>query len=372
MILLILFGQSLIVHNAQDLKDSLVATAGNHSETIQHVSGLKINIWHGLHQKVGHLGHAQNDFNLIGNVAGYESLASLSYSLNGAAPVELSIGLGKFGDTRRLAAPGDFNADIPVYKLIKGKNTIVINAADTTGTRASVTAYVDKLCGNYSLPVFIDWDQVEDPQNVGQYVDGNWGLEKRGLRTLRTGYDRVFLIGDTTWMDYEVTLTFIFHRADPQTGPLSGGNGVGILMRFTGHVTGGSRNFPHGQPKWGYQPFGAIGWLRWKDGSDRDPSIQFYRGDNDNTQNFGTISLIPGDHYQIKMQCLTLPDDGIEGVTLYRFKIWRSGEPESSKWLWEVDQKSMHALRRGGLVLLAHHVDVTFGEVRIVQIPGPD
>jgi len=218
------------------------------------------------------------------------------------------------------------------------------------------------------LPVHIDWDKVDDPQNAGQYVDGKWALEEGGLRILRTGYDRLFLIGDTTWMDYEVTLPFIFHGADPQTGPLSGGNGVGIVMRFAGHVIGGPRNFAAGQPKWGYQPFGAIGFLRWKDGPDHDPSIQFYRGDNDKTLNFGTISFIQGNKYQIKMRCMTLPDDGPEGITRYSFKIWKAHEMEPAKWNWELDQKSLHALRRGGIALLAHHVDVTFGEVTVIPL----
>jgi hypothetical protein len=62
--------------------------------------------------------------------------------------------------------------------------------------------------------------------------------------------------------------------------------------------------------------------------------------------------------------------DGHEGVTRYRFRVWGSDEAESSDWLWEVDQKSPHALRKGGMVLLAHHVDVTFGAVSIVPVPG--
>jgi hypothetical protein len=329
---------------------------------------LQINIWHGLQQKVGHLGHAQDDFNLMGNVIGHENLASLTYSLNGTAPVELTIGRGKFGDTRRLAAPGDFNADIAISKLRDGRNAILVNAIDSLGGKTSVTVYVDKFRGAYPLPVHIKWNKVSNPQDVGQYIDGLWALEKEGLRTVRTGYDRVFLIGDTTWMDYEVTVPFIFHRADPETGPVSGGNGIGILMRFTGHAVGGHRNFPAAQPKWGYQPFGAIGLLRWKDGPNRDPSIQFFRGDNDQTLNFGTMSLVPGHHYQMKMRCVTLPDDGDEGVTRYSFKIWRAQETEPAQWNLEVDQKSKHALRKGGVVLLAHHVDATFGNVQAISV----
>src|SRR5690554_405663 len=200
-----------------------------------------IKVWHGLDQKVGHLGHAQEDFNLMGHVVGYESIASLTYRLNDAAPVELNLGQGPFGDERRLAAPGDFNADIPISLLKAGVNSIVLKAIDTLGQATSVTVHVEKLKGAYPLPVEIVWEKTDDPQDVGQYVDGKWGLEKGGLRTLRTGYDRIFLIGDTTWQDYEVTVAVTVHKVDPETGPVSGGNGVGILMRFTGHVIGGDR-----------------------------------------------------------------------------------------------------------------------------------
>jgi hypothetical protein len=363
--LCILIGHILIAQNVQAGKKLSAKMA---SQEVESDANLQIDIWHGLQQKVGHLGHAQDDFNLMGNVIGFETLASLTYSLNGTSPVDLIIGSGKFGDTRRLAMPGDFNADIPISKLHGGKNTVVVDAADSSGRKTSVTVFVEKLRGSYPLPVHIEWDKVDDPQNVGQYVDGEWALEKEGLRTSKTGYDRVFLIGDTTWEDYEVTMRFTFHRADPQTGPVSGGNGIGILMRFSGHVVGGHRNFPAAQPKWGYQPFGAIGLLRWTDGPDRDPSIQFYRGDNDQSQNFGTISLVPGHHYQMKMRCANLPDDGPEGVARYSFKIWEAHQKEPVQWNWEVDQKSQHALRKGGVVLLAHHVDATFGDVRIVPI----
>ena len=44
--------------------------------------------------------------------------------------------------------------------------------------------------------------------------------------------------------------------------------------------------------------------------------------------------------------------------------------PEPDGWAWTVTQASPHALRRGGLVLLAHHVDATFGDVRVVPL-GP-
>lgn len=51
-----------------------------------------IDVWYGSNQKIGHLGHAQNDFNLLGHVDADDGVAELTYSLNGAAPETLKIG----------------------------------------------------------------------------------------------------------------------------------------------------------------------------------------------------------------------------------------------------------------------------------------
>jgi hypothetical protein len=170
--------------------------------------------------------------------------------------------------------------------------------------------------------------------------------------------------------------------------------GLGLIMRFTGHVVGGHRNWPDEQPKWGYQPFGGIGCLRWTSGPSYDPILQFYHGYYDITDDFGTLigepgdpealafgadehtldfgtaKAAPGDTYWMRMRCDTQPDapDG-DGVTLYSFKVWNSADAEPAGWGYQVLQESQYALRQGGVGLLAHRIDVTFGDVVITQTP---
>ena len=330
--------------------------------------GPVIEVWHGSAQKVGHLGSAQDDFNLMGSVHGPAAIASLTYSLNGGAPAPLTTGEGPFG-FRRLAGPGFFNADIAISRLRPGRNIVVLSATDSEGGSSTETVTVSLRTGSYPLPVFIDWEIVTDPQEAGQYVDGRWGLEAGGLRTLHMGYDRVFLIGEKHWQDYEVSVPVTINEVSAVTAPRSGGNGVGIILRFAGHVVGGHRDFPEAQPKWGYQPFGAIAWLRWEKDKPREaPRKQFYRGDNDKRIHHERYPVVTGRTYRMKAACQTLPDDpGGFGVTKYSFKIWMDGEPEPAAWDWEETQVSEHALRRGGVALLAHHVDATFGNVSIEQ-----
>ena len=245
----------------------------------QQTDGPQVVIWHGLRQKVGHLGIAQDDFNLMGRVSPAGSIASLTYRLNEGPFIRLNFGEDTAG-FRRFAGLGHFNADISTRDLRPGTNSVEVIAVDGTGRRAVQKVIVDLQSGSYQLPVNIDWAKINDPQDAGQYVDGHWELGPDGLRTKHMGYDRIFLIGENNWQDYEITVSMVINQVDKDASPLDGGNGLGVLFRFTGHVNGGKRNFPKMQPKWGYQPFGAITWLRWKPGKPVDrPYMEFFRGD---------------------------------------------------------------------------------------------
>ena len=228
---------------------------------------------------------------------------------------------------------------------------------------------MEKSTGDSPLPLRIAWGQIENPQDVGQYVDGHWAIGALGLRTQHTGYDRLFLLGNTHWRDYEIAVPITIHAVDPLAGPHSGDHGLGILLRFAGHIVGGHRDFASGQPKWGYQPFGAIAWLRWTIGPDMPPQKQFYRGDNDQHINHGECPIEEGKTYVFKAACQTLADraDG-SNSTRYRSKIWRADKAEPDAWDWQVEQTSAHALRSGGPALLAHHVNASFGAVEVIDL----
>jgi hypothetical protein len=67
------------------------------AETTAHLpsagaASARIEIWHGHQQKVGHLGTAQPEFNLMGRVGEPAKLLSLQYALNDSIPVELNSG----------------------------------------------------------------------------------------------------------------------------------------------------------------------------------------------------------------------------------------------------------------------------------------
>ena len=102
-------------------------------------------------------------------------------------------------------------------------------------------------------------------------MDGCWSVGSAGLRTQHTGYERLFPIGNDAWTNYQITVPITIHAVDPLLGPYSGDNGLGIHNAFAGHVKDSATQ----QPSWAYRPFGAVAWLRWKDGPDMPPKNSF-------------------------------------------------------------------------------------------------
>lgn len=335
--------------------------------------------WYGERQTVGHLGEAQPCFNVLVHIEGWEELDSLAYRVTSRQPPTdplvhstASTNTLSFREFRRLAADGDFNADIPLGILGAGENTVTLTGRLRDGRQFSQSMVVDRGAGaSPRLPFTIDWSRVRDVQEVGQAIDGLWVIENNRLRCRRPGYDRLFLIGGRDWQDYDVRTTVVVHAVLPKLGLWSGNrNGLGLIPRFAGHGTGGYRHFPSGQPQWGYQPFGAIGWLRWRRAEpDAAPDIQFYRGDRDAMKDVSRFPIAKEAAYALRMQCETVPVSPDQPpTTIYRFKVWPAGTAEPAAWAFEEPQQSAHALRAGGVALLAHEVDASFGDIRVAAL----
>jgi len=340
----------------------LVAIAGCFACKSPQTKGA-LEIWYGDIQRVGHLGIAQEDFNLLGHVEPWREIDQFGWRLNNEVyPTPVS-----FRSFRRLARDGDFNIDIPVGRLKPDTNLVKLKVSFLNGDVLEREIMVLREEGSRELPLVIQWDSVDHLQDACQVVDGKWALEKEGPRVVQEGYDRIILIGETGWQNYEVHTSITVHEVFKSLEPSDGGGAVGILMHFTGHTTGGPQHFPSGQPKWGYQPFGGITWLRWERGKESNPpESRFYPGIGWKETTFGELAdFQAGKTYEIRSACNTPPDEHGEGAVLYSFKIWDTHAPEPEAWDWQHKQVSEHALTSGGLALIAHHVDATFGDVEI-------
>ena len=317
-----------------------------------------IDVWYGDEQSYGGVGIPQPYYNVVGNVSDPDGVASLSYSLNGGPSTTLSIGT----DNRRLANPGDFNVDLVEAALVDGTNEVVITATDTLGNSRSQSVTVEYTDRVWPTSYTADWSATTEIGSVAQVVDGEWALTPDGVRTTDPDYDRLIAIGDTSWTDYEIEVPITIHALDAEgfRSPESAGAGIGLLMRWNGHTEMPIYGY---QPKTGWLPYGAIGWYWWN-----SPGAGSLRIDG----NYGQVldeRLAPvsvGGSYVYKMRVETIV--GVGGR--YSLKVWPAGGTEPSTWTL-VAQEDMTDPQNGSLMLLAHHVDATFGDVTIRPLAGP-
>ena len=361
-----------------------------------------IRLWYGAEQSA--VAQAK-DFSLLGHIEAATSVRSLSYSVNGSVPEALSLGDARqFGDGRRLSRSCDFNAEIPFSHLSSGKNKIVLEARLSSGQSFSRDAFVQVTQQQLSLPLSVHWSGLSNPQSAGLVVDGHWKLSSAGLRTDETGYDRIFLLGSRDWANYQVTVPISVNRVDRLTGPFSGANGVGVIVGFQGYVREEKwadlppelalerpgvigelsrlrdilsfvcyhRRFPRAQPQWLTPPLGGIVWFRWLDGADNMPILSFYRGDGKDEKHFEHLPVKPGSQWFFKVRYETLLSGQAEekGISQTRisWKIWPFSTVEPDSWQQRVVQPNGESLTSGGVALLAHHVDATFGDVLVESL----
>lgn len=318
-----------------------------------------ISLWYGSDQNFGTQGVPQKWVNILGAVDRPDLLQTLSYTLNGGAPSALSIG----PDTRRLLSDGDFNVEIDTDDLLEGANTVIIEYSSTGGQIFTKSVNLNFASGQvWPTTYTIDWEQVTDIQDAVQIVDGKWSYDDDGIRPIEVGYDRVVAIGDILWEDYEITVPVTVHSTDPNAyNPVSVGPGLGIVMRWQGHSDWGNQLNGPWQPVIGWTPLGADIWYDWSSGG-----LLYLEGEDGLFQEDPADRKIQlGQTYIFKLRVQT-PQVG-SGGGIYSFKMWEENETEPADWEI-VGQEGSDDLPSGSLLLIAHHVDATFGDVQIVPV----
>ncbi len=320
-------------------------------------SGLEIKLWYGDHQSFGHLGgHPQRWVNLLGEVSPGSEIRSIWYRLNGGALLPLSFR----EDRKRLAKTGDFNVEILRSQLQPGENRVEIVATSVGGVTIRTDATIEYIPdpGGWPLPYSIDWSQVSRISDAAQVVDGEWELTPAGVRTARRYYDRVLAFGDASWTDYEVSTTVTIHALTaPKTGPNSTNvTHVAIASRWPGHDPDGN------QPTVKWHPLGATAEFRLGGGLQNCRWRIFdgqraYHVESDRRRQLAFETP-----YRMKHRVETLAD----GRTRYRVKLWAADESEPEAW--DFERFEPDDLESGSALLLAHHSDVTFGNVEVVPV----
>ena len=310
--------------------------------------GPDISVWYGPSQTFGAGGIPQRFVNILGNARDDEGVSSLTYSVNGGP--ELALKLGK--KNLRLQNRGDFNADILYSDLSPGANQVTLRAVDGLGNRSTQVVdinYVDDVVPseNYS----IDWSSVSSVSEVAQIVDGKWALSSEGLRVLEIGYDRLVAMGDLNWTNYEALVEVTVNApVDPDIAPI-----LGLAMRWTGHF-----DWDGDQPLIGWYPLGGLLGYLWTNSYE---GLARWGSDGARTLGSGaTPSPEIGGKYLFRMRGEELPGGDVQ----YSIKMWRADQAEPGSW--GLTYTTNGAPSSGSLLLVAHYVDVTLGDVAVVPL----
>ena len=310
-----------------------------------------VDLWYGNQQNFGDLGNPQRWINLPGTVLDSESIASLSYSLNGGPDSPLGIG----PDGYRLIGVGDFNVEIHYANLVSGDNEIVITAIDVLGERTDhvVTLHYTKDI-TWEMPYLADWSAATRVSDAAYVGDGRWVLTSGGVRTASNGigYDRFLLVGDKSWAtDYDVVVPMTTHGGDGWTG-------VGIAIGWSGFIgaAAGEAGFVQPMIESRYQ---TIAWVRSLP-FPANPVLQIK--DDEVVRSEISVPMGIGTTYLLRVRSQTIAP----GVSHVGVKYWAQGTPEPSSWMLSDDFTS----RDGSIALIAHNADVTFGDVAINPLPS--
>lgn len=310
-----------------------------------------INVWYGSTQNFGQIGTPQEWINILGNVTG---ATSLSYTLNGGPSQVLSIG----PDGKRLQNTGDFNIELHYTKLNNGANTVLIKASDAS-TTSTQTVTVNYAAGNaWPLPYTADWSTMATPQDGAQVVDGNWTIDDEQLQVVTPGYDRLVALGSMSWTDYEVEVPVTVKSLNPS----SQGSGVGLIVRWLGHVNSGN----NAQPADGWRRIGAMVWYRWTSGGSAAFEMRGNGGQDilpsrsDRPIQFNVPYI-----FKVSVQSSTFTGN----PATYRFKFWPVGENEPPQWFMSTTGNAGEPAA-GSVVLVAHHAMVDWGDVTVRPIQG--
>ena len=210
------------------------------------------------------------------------------------------------------------------------------------------------------MPYHVKWDKVNDIQDVVEVVDGEWELTKDGIRTKFRYYDRVLAFGDSSWRNYEVASSVIFHDyTSPGRGPPTYNvSHVAIASRWPGHDKDDL------QPNRKWFPVGATSEFRITDHYD---SCRWRIFDGENfyeeqmTEQYREI--LPEIKYSIKHRV----EDQPNGSTLYSVKYWKSDEKEPEPWDFQATEPDGER-ESGSALLIAHNTDVTFGDILVTPL----
>lgn len=304
----------------------------------------EIEVWYGTEQTIGGVDEPapQRWVNVLGRV--HESTASAAtYSLNGAPEVPFPMG----PTTTRLLGSGDFNLELDRadLALLPDVNTVDIwverGSGDPLFHRVVLAVHPPAFPPPHRLTDFRTLQDVSEVNRLGAIVDGAWHLTEDGLRTSELGYDRLIALGSQTWTgNYEAFAEFTVHS-------MRNWGAVGVAVGWQGHE--GDQD---PREDW---PLQALGWVR-RAVPQTELQIMAFWGGVLARQDFDLDFETP---YLLRLRTQRT------GSGSWAFlNVWPKGEAEPESWLL-TSQTPDHD---GSVLLVTHHADVTWAEVRVTPL----
>jgi hypothetical protein len=334
-------------------------TTANQRDTTYPKTPTVFTSWYGATQTFGKVGTPQRYVNILGNVTDPVGLDTVSYRLNGGAPVVLTLG----PDSRRLQRVGDFNIDLAYNALQAGSNSVVVTTKNIFGEQTTNTiTVIDSSKNAWPLPFTVAMSSTKSLSDSVQVVDGRWTIASGAAQIIERGYDRILAVGDTSWKDYDATVrlkvtgldtTLVAYNA-PSNGP-----GIGLLMRWAGHTNNPN---PGRQPLEGYLPIGASATLSWT--SVNSQRWEMFGNNLQRRDIKEAPALLLDTMYLFRMQVTTITGQG----GFYRFKVWKASQAEPAAWLLS-GQESLSDPQTGSLLIVAHHVSCWIDHITVTTMP---
>jgi hypothetical protein len=209
--------------------------------------------------------------------------------------------------------------------------------------------YIDNV--TTPLPYNIDWNTVTNVSDVAQVVDGKWQLTAQGVDVVEKGYDRLITLGDLSWTNYEAVVEVTLNALPTGTAIAA------LAVRWTGHFEDGE------QPNIVWWPLGMFAGYQWQ--STGDKLVSF----GSHGLGVGSSTVAPADVIGVGVKHLfkiRVEND------IYSFKYWPASGTEPSTWnlTWTHTTETPPPPISGSLLLAAHHVDLTFGNVSAIPLGG--
>lgn len=318
--------------------------------------------------RFGDPGIAQDVVNVLGSVRRPRGLDSLCYSLGGGRRTPLPTGPSAF----RLHRPGDFNIELPVSQLRAGENELMFFEVDRRGGELRSSAVID-YTGSQAWPIPYRAQLADSNRPIGslvQVVDGRWLCTRDGIRPAVPAYDRVVAVGDRTWRNVDLVVTF--RVADVARGrrvygfPCYG-RGIGFGSGWRGHT-----DWHDIYPRRGYLPAANLLWLMC-DGNGTEP---FYLQSCAEATPLARLSQqdVPfslGAWYRARLrfesQAPSSSSPGratLERPNRHRAKLWRARDPEPADWQLDA-AGNPDEFDSGSFVIVAHNTVPVISEIAV-------